>query len=60
MRREPFTPDSLLFSDSPRRKLSLNKGFSSPNLKTPRTVEHHKQDLQDPQDAIILKICKVL
>lgn len=54
--RELFTPASLLLSVSPRRNWSLNKGLSSPSqLLIHKTAEHHKQDLQDPQDAIILK-----
>src|SRR5688572_15166783 len=55
MRREPFTPASLPFSDSPRRNWSLNKRFVSYLLKRPRTAQHHKQDWHDPQDRNILK-----
>ena len=57
MSRELFTPDSLLLSDSPRRNWSLNKGYSvSKHLLKTTIVVHHKQDLQDPQDAIIVKL----
>src|SRR5690348_14250752 len=56
IRRELFTPASLLFSVSPRRNWSLNKLFQSPRYFKPRTGKHHKQDLQDPQDTIYPQI----
>jgi hypothetical protein len=53
--RELFTPASLLLSVSPRRNWSLNNGYRLLTINPHKTAEHDKQDLQDPQDTIILK-----
>ena len=51
-----FYSRQLGFIRFPPAKLVTKQGlYRLPNYSKPQTAVHHKQDLQDPQDAIILK-----